>query len=229
VIKSGIYCIKNLINNKKYIGSSNDINLRKYNHFYKLKNQNHANCYLQFAYNKHGETNFSFQILEIVKNINKLTEREQYWMDYYNSTNRESGYNIIPEANNKKHSIESINKMKNSYYHTHMEGKNNPFYGKHHTEKTKKLIGRASSKKVLTREFKIQLLKNSNIACYKPLIQLDKNKNEIKKHKSINHAAHFLFPNFTYNEITYMRKGTSIGRVCNGKSKTAFGFYWKFL
>ena len=37
----------------------------------------------------------------------------------------------------KKHSLETIEKIKNSYYHTHLKGKDNPFYGKKHTKKTK--------------------------------------------------------------------------------------------
>ncbi len=37
----------------------------------------------------------------------------------------------------QKHSKKHIEKMKNSYYHTHLEGKNNPFYGKHHTKESK--------------------------------------------------------------------------------------------
>jgi 5-methylcytosine-specific restriction endonuclease McrA len=32
----------------------------------------------------------------------------------------------------KKQSLKSINKMRKSYYHTHLEGKNNPFFGKKH-------------------------------------------------------------------------------------------------
>lgn len=45
----GIYCIENLVNNKKYIGQSVDIINRKQNHFSKLKNKHHENQYLQNA------------------------------------------------------------------------------------------------------------------------------------------------------------------------------------
>lgn len=38
-IVSGIYFIQNIINNKLYIGSTNNFNKRKNNHFLNLKNK----------------------------------------------------------------------------------------------------------------------------------------------------------------------------------------------
>lgn len=53
------------------------------------------------------------------------------------------GHNTIKTRFKKgqKHLQPQIEKMKNSYYHTHLKGEDNPFYGKKHTEKTKKKIG----------------------------------------------------------------------------------------
>lgn len=60
---SGVYMIKNILNNKCYIGSSYHINKRKRVHFKSLAKGSHHSQILQRAYNKYGESNFSFEIL----------------------------------------------------------------------------------------------------------------------------------------------------------------------
>lgn len=92
----GIYLITNLVNNKVYVGSSVDLLKRYKEHEYYLKKNKHHNMHLQRAWDKYGENNFSFSILEIVFEKNELIEREQYWMDFYNVS--EKGYNINPVA-----------------------------------------------------------------------------------------------------------------------------------
>ena len=67
----GIYSIKNVKNNKVYIGSSNNIEKRIKDHFRNLKNNRHSNQYLQNAYNKYGNESFIFEILEVFDKINK--------------------------------------------------------------------------------------------------------------------------------------------------------------
>lgn len=82
---SGIYIIKNIINNKCYIGSTSHINQRKKEHFSRLYNQTHHNIHLQNSYNKYGKDAFIFEIIEVVdyKNGGKLTllDREQYYIN----------------------------------------------------------------------------------------------------------------------------------------------------
>lgn len=93
----GIYIITNKINNKVYIGQSVDIRRRLVKHVALLRHNYHWNLHLQNAWNKYGEDNFEFDILEIVENENELVEREQYYIDVvYQSRERENGYNIRP-------------------------------------------------------------------------------------------------------------------------------------
>ena len=60
----GIYKIENLINHKVYIGQSIDIAGRWLEHQIDLKGNRHRSRHLQFAWNKYGPENFSFEVLE---------------------------------------------------------------------------------------------------------------------------------------------------------------------
>lgn len=62
-MNSGIYQIINLVDDKRYVGSSINLDKREKHHFYKLKNNIHWSKKLQSAYNKYGKENFEFQII----------------------------------------------------------------------------------------------------------------------------------------------------------------------
>jgi group I intron endonuclease len=61
----GIYQIRNIVNEKVYIGQSKSINIRKGTHFSKLRYNNGHNPHLQNAFNLYGEESFSYEILLI--------------------------------------------------------------------------------------------------------------------------------------------------------------------
>ena len=76
---SGIYIITNLVNGKRYIGSTNDLYERSYAHIYHLTEQNHSNKHLQNAWNKYGSDKFVIGVLEYVEEEKRL-ERESYYI-----------------------------------------------------------------------------------------------------------------------------------------------------
>ena len=134
---SGIYSIDNIVNGKSYIGSSNDIRYRWNRHLKLLHNNCHNNHHLQKSYNKYGEKNFSFQILEEVPQ-NKLKTIEQQYLDvirvipfWY--------YNINYDADRINYTSEVLKKMSDVKKGKHI-GKDNPFYGKKHSKETKQKI-----------------------------------------------------------------------------------------
>jgi len=77
----GIYLINNKCNGHQYIGQSVDIESRWKSHRYELNRCIHNNTYLQNAWNKYKEQNFSFSILERVKVRYSLSDKEQYWIE----------------------------------------------------------------------------------------------------------------------------------------------------
>ena len=89
----GIYQITNLRSGKIYIGQSLDVFARIRQHKYELRHGLHLNRYLQSAWNKYGESNFVFSVLEEVSE-EKLTEREKYWVDFYGGYESDRLYNL---------------------------------------------------------------------------------------------------------------------------------------
>lgn len=66
---SGVYEIRNALNNKRYIGSSINIYRRWRDHKRMLNLSVHPNKHLQAAWNKYGEKHFVFKILETCEPI----------------------------------------------------------------------------------------------------------------------------------------------------------------
>ena len=105
----GIYKIENLLNHKIYIGQSNDIQRRFYEHKARYHDIN-SNCYhkpLYCAFRKYGLENFSFEIIEEC-DLAIINEKEKYWITYYNSVSP-YGYNILE-------STQGVNRKKKKYY-----------------------------------------------------------------------------------------------------------------
>jgi group I intron endonuclease len=139
---SGIYKIINKINGKYYVGSSINVYRRWNEHKSELKRKIHKNQHLQNSWNKYGENNFKFLIIEIVDSQNLLAVEQKY----LNELNRNISYNIgsaaISPFLGKTHSIKSKEKNRLSHLGKY-NGSKNPNYGKKHSDDIRKKISRA--------------------------------------------------------------------------------------
>lgn len=98
-----IYQYTNLINNKKYVGQTNNIDRRIREHksnSFNPKSVNYNNI-IHKAIRKYGYENFKIDILETLDgNYNDANEREKYWIKEQKSLINENGYNVIEGGNN---------------------------------------------------------------------------------------------------------------------------------
>lgn len=90
----GIYVIENIANRKVYIGRSKDIGSRISSHKHNLRNNIHINKYLQNAWNKYGENNFKFYVLEECNTLEDTYDKEIFYIDKFKSCDRKYGYNL---------------------------------------------------------------------------------------------------------------------------------------
>lgn len=154
---SGIYQIKNLANNKIYIGSAVNIKNRWKSHKSRLNLNKHHSIHLQRAWNKYGENSFEFSIIELVEEKTKLLDREQFWLDKTNCYNLKIGYNISKYAGSRlgvKASDETKKKMSKS-----QKGNKNSLGHKHSNES--KLKMKQNKDYTQTEEFREMRRKNT--------------------------------------------------------------------
>lgn len=98
-MNSGIYLIRNKVNGKVYVGKTKNFKKRFYQYEYDFRNQRieHINQYLLSSMNKYGFDNFEFKVIEYCS-IELCAEREFFWMNKYQSLNKEKGYNLRSDS-----------------------------------------------------------------------------------------------------------------------------------
>lgn len=125
---SGIYLILSFVNGKRYIGSACFLRRRRNEHLSILKKGMH-NKYLQNHFNKYGENDLLFKIIEFC-NKEKLIEREQYWLDLLHpefNILKIAGSNMGSTYNDECKKKKSLRMLGNKY-----------MLGKHHSEASKR-------------------------------------------------------------------------------------------
>lgn len=182
--KSGIYCWKNTINGKLYVGSAKDLNKRLRDYFspkYLKKELLKSNSIIYRALLKYNYNKFNLEILEYCE-PSLLIKREQYYINLLKPK-----FNILKIANSRlglKHSPETLLKLK--------DRKLSP----------EALINlrKARAGKTPSPLAKInQLLATGHIT-----IIINKKNNNIKKYPSISSAARDI--NTTHSSLIYCMK-----------------------
>lgn len=215
--KTGIYCIENIINHKKYVGQSIDIYSRWSKHKSELNNNRHFNDYLQKAWNKYGPDNFKFYTIELCDE-KLLDERENYYIDFYETLDRNKGYNLMSggtfgrqyteescikrSQSLKGHKVSKETRLKISKNHADISGQNNGMYGKHHTEEAKRKVSEANKGKISSR-------RNHTMVYCTELDKTFKDATEASKELNLDSSA--------------------ILKCCRGERKTCGGYHWKFI
>jgi group I intron endonuclease len=91
-----IYKITNKINNKVYIGQVyNKTIMDRFNRHIKDASSK-SRSYIDRSIYKYGRDNFVCELIDTATSLQELNEKEKYWIKYYNSTDRNIGYNLTP-------------------------------------------------------------------------------------------------------------------------------------
>jgi group I intron endonuclease len=206
-----IYKITNKIDNKIYVGQTiQDVEARWKDHLKKG-----SNCrYLKSAINKYGLDNFEFKLVCITFD-NQLDNMEIKYIEQYNSL-VPNGYNLRLGGNSGRHNAETKQKISETLKNRYKNGLIPPRsqLGIPHSEITKKKISESLKGHKLSQEsinkWIISRRKNK-------IIQFDIHGNRLNSFDSCKEAGEYIGASLS-----------SICQCCNGKTKTAKGFVWKY-
>lgn len=125
-----IYGIYNKINGKIYIGQTKRGYIRRFTEHCCPK----SGCrLLKNAINKYGKENFIPQLLDVAYSQNEANIKEKLWIKLLKTYIPKYGYNLSMGGSIGNFNVETLRKMSDSH-----KGKNNYFYGKKHSEESKK-------------------------------------------------------------------------------------------
>lgn len=103
----GIYCIRHIDSDKRYVGKSVNIECRFKHHVYSLnkteRDKKSTNRHLFNAVKCHGIENFAFEILHTFDTVDNdlIAQTELFYMMYYATTDRNYGYNMRLDSSTK--------------------------------------------------------------------------------------------------------------------------------
>lgn len=170
--RSGIYKIVNLVNQKYYVGSTENFDNRKQRHFRYLRAGTHINDHLQSAWNKYGESNFEFVEVELVPRLKLLEQEQLYLNEAFRLGNQ---YNIAKSSTAPMSGLTLTDAQKQKIGNTHR--------GKIVSKKTRQLISKARSGTKLSEEHKqsirdscrkisVEDMKNLIVDLQKPIVTI---------------------------------------------------------
>lgn len=178
-----LYKIINKLDNKFYLGSTIDFDKRVKRHQRDLRLNKHHNIFLQRAFNKHGEQNFSFHIFKKCSpsSLKKIEQRHLDKLDpkgSYNVSGSASGGDLITNHPNREELVKNATKTLVNYnksdrareLNRQNTGTKNPNFGNKWSKKA-----RIKASKNLKEIFK-------NESPEKKSVRIDKIKKSQKKH-----------------------------------------------
>lgn len=241
-----IYKATNIINNKVYIGQTmHSLSNRKSQHINGYGRGSHYR--FPKAIKKYGKENFKWEIIYTAKNLDDLNEKEIYFINLYDSTNPNKGYNIKSGGKNKPLPKSIKDKIGNAQKGelNHMYGKTgelNPTSKKVKNITTGEVFGSAmecARKLGLNNSHVSAVCRGDRGSTNKMVFRyLDENGNIIepkgkaqqKNKRVMNLDTGEIFESIAEAEKKYVKgKSGNISKVCNGIYKVCGGYRWKYV
>lgn len=122
-----IYKTTNVVNGKIYIGKAKGVRT--------INDYLGSGKLLKAAIIKYGKCNFKRTTIDIADNTIELNQKEIFWIDFYNSRNKNIGYNIAKggEGWDGLRTVKTKCQMSLAQRGTH-----NPMFGKRHSDETRR-------------------------------------------------------------------------------------------
>ena len=139
----GIYAIVNKQTGKFYIGSAVDFEARWRVHKCQLRNGKHHSQHLQRSWDKYGEENFDFIVVEIVER-DRLLGVEQSYLRTLKPFDGVTGYNVSEKATG-----------------VCLSGRKNPNYGKQMSQEQREKISRTLKGHQVSDETRVKISQNT--------------------------------------------------------------------
>lgn len=219
-----IYLHRCLITNKVYIGQTCQKPEYRWN---QGKGYQESPLFYN-AIQKYGWENFTHEILETVDSLEKANDRERYWICYYQSNNRDYGYNLNDGGNSKltpEQKEERKQKLKN-WRETHPKQAQKAIdamkaYWENHPEEKRLAQKKATEASVKywqahPEEAKIR---------HKHMIEKAKEKTS-KSVRCIETSMVYTSAREAARQTNGSYSG--IGKVCTHRQKTSGGYHWEF-
>jgi len=148
-----VYKITNTVNNKIYIGKCYSLNTRWNAHktCSKKLHDKKRSQYLHNSIAKYGQDKFTIEEIAMFENEKDCLDSEMFYIAYYNSMDRNIGYNLTHGGDGVSGYIYSDEQKRKMSEHRKGKylGRDNSFFGKKHTDETKKIM----SDKALERDY----------------------------------------------------------------------------
>jgi len=189
-----IYSITNLINHKVYIGQTKQ---RLQTRFSQHLCPRSACGALRAAVNKYGKENFELMKITTAATQEEADMLERLWIRLYRSNDPKRGYNQTDGG--RGNGIGFTDEVKTRMSHERV-GARNPFYGKHHSEESKRKMHESHAGQ---RHYWQE----------KPVVCIDTG----ELFESIKEAA-----------LAKGLNSGKIGDVCRGARKSTGGTYWRY-
>lgn len=142
-----IYKITNKVNGKIYIGQTiRSLESRWWDHCKPSAKQVIGHCI-----NKYGKENFTIEQIDSANSLDELNEKEVYWINFFDSRNKEIGYNIAFGGENKIMTDEIKEKLSIAN-----SGKKKPPMSEEHRRK----LSEAAKRRVITQETRDKISKS---------------------------------------------------------------------
>lgn len=123
-----IYKITNIKNNKPYIGQTIYAPIERWKRHCQDAMSNRLDTHFARAIKKYGKENFRLEVIDTAQTQKELTQKESYWIEYYNSINE--GYNETSAMEKsggftyKSKTEEELNQIGKKISQTKIGGKN---------------------------------------------------------------------------------------------------------